>query len=98
MDIKTDAERITETDLIATAFNRDRLGASMSRRIVRLACGHTAVTRNAKSMVCPRCTEMLRRSIASGEEDYLEFRHGNRVDQMVWPEDPCRSLNEGSTR
>lgn len=66
----------------------------MVRRIVRLACGHSAVTRNTKAMICPRCTEMLRRSIATGEEDYETFRHGNGTDRMEWADDPCRHLNE----
>lgn len=94
MKIETDRERITETDHIATAYNRKWLGESCVRRIVVLACGHRAVTRNAKSMVCPRCTEMLRRSVESGEEDYESFRHCNLLDTMVWPDDPCRLLNE----
>jgi hypothetical protein len=92
--IVTDRERIKETDYLATAFNRDRLGTSMSRRIVVLECGHRAITRNAGSMICPRCTEMLRRSIETGEEDYETFRRGNMKDEMVWPSDPCRVFNE----
>ena len=94
MKITTPSERIVETDLIASAFNRERLGTSMTRRIVVLACGHRAVTRNSNSMRCLRCTEMLRRSIETGEEDYDSFRHGNGLDRMVWPDDPCRPFNE----
>lgn len=94
MKITTDRERIVETDHIATAFNREKLGASMSRRIVRLDCGHRAITRNAGAMVCPRCTEMLRRSVETGEEDFETFRKGSARDQMVWTADPCRVFNE----
>lgn len=89
-----DKERIVETDIIATAFNRARLGDSMSRRIVVLACGHRAITRNAKMMTCLRCTEMLRRSVETGEEDYESFRHRGALDRMVWLDDPCRTFNE----
>lgn len=92
--IETDQERIIETDHIATAFNRERLGLSMTRRIVKLACGHNAITRNSRVMRCPRCTEMLKRSVATGEEDYESFRHRDALDFMIWPDDPCRAFNE----
>lgn len=94
LKIDTASERIVETDYLATAFNRERLGKSMVRRIVVLACGHRAVTRNAGSMVCPRCTEMLRRSVETGDEDYEGYRQGNVRDTMVWPDDPCQIFNE----
>lgn len=94
MDYASPAERIVETDILATAYNREKLGPSMVRRIVVLACGHRAITRNAKTMVCPRCTEMVRRSIETGEEDWDGFRHGDVVDRMEWPDDPCRQFNE----
>ena len=94
MLIQTPPERIVRTDIIATGFNRERLGKDMTRRIVELACGHLAITRNLKTMVCLRCTEMLRRSIGSGDEDYETFRHGDRPDHMEWTDDPCRLFNE----
>ena len=94
MSIRTPPEQIASTDHLVSAFNRDKLGASMVWRIVTLACGHSALTRNAKKMVCPRCTEMLCRSVATGEEDYETFRHGNGIDRMKWSDDPCRNLNE----
>lgn len=94
MKIETDRERIIETDHLATAYNRERLGLSMTRRIVKLACGHNAITRNSGVMRCPRCTEMLKRSIETGKEDYESFRHGNALDHMVWTADPCRRFNE----
>jgi hypothetical protein len=94
MKIDPIRERIVETDHIATAFNRQRLGGSMSRRIVVLACGHRAITRNAKDMACQRCTEMLRRSVETGEEDYESFRHRGHQDTMTWVNDPCRCFNE----
>lgn len=92
--IKSPPERIVETDMILTMYNRTKLGLSYSRRIAVLACGHRVITRNAKTMVCPRCTEMLRRSIADGSEDWDGFRNGNAIDRMEWPKDPCRSINE----
>ena len=94
MLIRTPPEQIASTDHIVSAFNRDKLGANMRRRIVTLACGHSALTHNANRMVCLRCTEMLRRSVATGQEDYETFRHGNGIDRMEWPDDPCRNLNE----
>lgn len=94
MLIRTPPERIVRTEIIATSFNREHLGKDMTRRIVELACGHLAITCNQKTMICIRCTEMLRRSITSGEEDYESFRHGDRRDLMEWPDDPCRLFNE----
>lgn len=44
--------------------------------------------------ICKRCTEMLRRSINDGSEDYASFREGLTRDRMVWREDPCRQFNE----
>lgn len=68
------------------------------KAIVQLACGHYHLTRNAKAAVCPRCTEMLRRSVETGEEDYESFRNGVLIDRMEWPKDPCRNFNEPRPR
>jgi hypothetical protein len=51
-------------------------------------------TRSIHRVRCPRCTEMLRRSLKDGSEDYEAFRKGDKRDQMIWDEDPCRILNE----
>jgi hypothetical protein len=87
------SEKIVETDMLATAFNRDR-GLGAIRRIVILECGHRVVTRNRKSAPCARCDEMLRRSIDTGEEDYDAFRHHGAQDLMAWEADPLRVFNE----
>ncbi|MBL0928542.1 MAG: hypothetical protein IBJ15_00225 [Alphaproteobacteria bacterium] len=92
--IATPPEKIVETDLAATVSARGQLGDAMTRRIVLLACGHRAVARNLTKMVCPRCTEMLRRSMETGDVDYVGFRNGRREDDMEWPEDRCRAANE----
>lgn len=84
-------EPILGTDIIMTAFNRDRLGMS---RIVDLACGHKAITRALDRCICRRCEEMHKRSCATGEEDWVAFRHGSASDYMVWEDDPVRGLNE----
>jgi hypothetical protein len=94
MKITTGRERIVETDYIATAFNRERLGPNMIRRIVKLECSHRAITSNSGAMKCPRCNEMLKRSIATGEEDYESFRKGLVPDHMDWPDDPCVLFNQ----
>jgi hypothetical protein len=36
---------------------------------------------------------MMRRSLL-GEEDWLAYRAGDKRDQMIWREDPCRQFNE----
>jgi hypothetical protein len=91
--IKTPSERIIRRDYLAGVFN----GAKMikdGKFIVELACGHTVYTRALNRTICPRCTEMLRRSIADGTEDWESFRYRNSLDLMVWPNDPCRQFNE----
>lgn len=85
-------ERIVRTDIIATAFNRNRLKGMA--RIVDLACSHKAVTSAFNRCICLRCKEMFRRSIADGSEDWDSFRHAGKPDQMAWKDDPVRGLNE----
>lgn len=87
------AEKITLVDPLALVFNSETFIRS-GRRSVQLACGHWLITRNLNRAVCPRCKEMLRRSIEDGSEDYVGFRHGSRIDRMDWPNDPCRNLNQ----
>jgi hypothetical protein len=70
MKVPAPVERIVRTDLFATAFNREKLGSDMCKRIVDLECGHQAVTRNAKTCKCTACHEM----ILNGE-DYEAFRN-----------------------
>jgi hypothetical protein len=67
--VKAPVEKIIATDLLATALNRDTLGDDLCKRIVDLACGHKAVTRNATSCQCSICHEM----ILNGE-DYEAWR------------------------
>lgn len=69
MGVKAPVERIVETDILATAFNMDRL--KLPERIVRLACGHEIVTKNWRRAPCWKCHEM----ILNGE-DYEAFRSG----------------------
>jgi hypothetical protein len=91
--VETPYERILRIDIFYHVWANVPLGPGKPR-IVDLDCGHKALTRNLNRMICPRCTEMLRRSIATGEEDYETFRHGHGEDRMVWEGDPCRGLNE----
>jgi len=67
---KPPVERIVRTDFLATAVNREKLGTDLCKRIVDLACGHQAVTRNARTCACTACHEM----ILAGE-DYEAFRN-----------------------
>jgi hypothetical protein len=90
---KTPSERIVARDHLATAFNADKMLRDR-KFIVDLACGHKIYTRNLNKATCPRCTEMLRRSIETGREDWETFRYQNGLDTMEWPNDPCRQFNE----
>lgn len=91
--IKTPSERIIARDHLAAAFNSKRM-IRERKFIVDLECGHKMYTRNLNKAVCPRCTEMLKRSIEDGSEDWDGFRHHGKLNQMEWPEDPCRQFNE----
>lgn len=67
---KPPVEKIVATDFLATALNRAKLGPDHCKRIVDLACGHKAVTRNARTAPCETCHKM----ILDGE-DYEAFRN-----------------------
>lgn len=70
INAKAPVEKIVGTDWLASAINRPKLGPDMCKRIVDLACGHKAVTRNARTCPCSICHEM----ILNGE-DYEAFRN-----------------------
>lgn len=91
--VHTPLEKIVRRDHIATAFNYERM-ARQRKFLVDLACGHKAYTAAIKRARCPRCTEMLRRSLIDGRENYAAFRDGEVRDGMVWHADPCRQFNE----
>lgn len=67
---KPPIENIVGTDWLATSLNRSQLGPDLCKRIVDLACGHKAVTRNARTCPCLDCHKM----ILDGE-DYDAFRN-----------------------
>lgn len=75
------------------AFNAKRMLNEL-KHVVELACGYNCYTGAMDRCVCPRCTEMLKRSLLGLGEDYEGFRHGGRRDMMAWPDDPCRQFNE----
>jgi hypothetical protein len=87
------SEKIVERCPILGAFNADR-NLRDGKFVMKLACGHHCYTRNINVSVCPRCTEMLRRSVTDGREDWDSFRKGLKTDTMEWPSDPCRQFNE----
>ena len=87
-------ERIVRTDYLVLALNPNLGVRGDKKRVVDLACGHSALTGASGTIICPRCTEMLRRSIVDGGADYEAFRRGAVRDDMVWPDDPCQQLNE----
>jgi hypothetical protein len=95
--IKTPSEKITGRNPMITMYNAERFVAA-GKFVVDLECGHKVYTRNQNRSVCPRCTEMLRRSIKDGSEDYESFRKGLVRDMMEWPGDPCRVFNESHLR
>jgi hypothetical protein len=91
--VRTPQERIVRTDILLNVFNPDEF-MRHRRRFVNLECGHKALTSAWERTTCLRCSEMLRRSIADGSEDYDAYRYGDGRDRMSWPEDPCRAFNE----
>ena len=93
MKSKTPLERIVSRDHLAAAFNIEKMLRD-GQFIVDLACGHKTYTGNLHKATCPRCTEMLRRSIENGTEDWEAFRFRGRLDTMEWLDDPCRQFNE----
>lgn len=90
---KTPSERIVSRDHMTAAFNVEK-NLCDGKFVVDLACGHKVYTRNLNRATCPRCTEMLRRSIENGSEDWESFRYRNHPDTMDWPDDPCRQFNQ----
>jgi hypothetical protein len=60
-------ERIEHVDWLVTALNHRTLGG---KHVVRLKCGHTAITKSATLARCHECHQM----ILNGE-DYEAFRH-----------------------
>jgi hypothetical protein len=86
-------ERIVRTDVLSLVVNGEEF-LRTKRRVVDLACGHRTITAAQTKAACPRCREMLRRSITTGDEDYDTFRNRGGRDRMVWADDPCRTLNE----
>lgn len=91
--VRTPPELITGIDPVLTVFNPDVL-LNEHKRFVHLACGHRAITSAISKAVCPRCTEMLRRSISDGSADWDAFRHHGARDEMAWADDPMRQFNE----
>lgn len=82
---------IQDTDWLATAQNRERLG---NARIVDLSCRHKAVTSNRRSLICPRCTLLMQQGM-----DYDRWIRiaDQSYDDLVWREDPCRWWHERHT-
>ncbi len=90
--LSTPPERIVRIDYLLLAFNPDVV-LKEGKRFADLECGHKAITKNIKTMVCPRCSEMLRRSF-DGTEDWDAYRHHGAQDTMTWVDDPMRQFNE----
>jgi len=90
---KTPMERIVERHPLITGYNVEKT-LNVGKFVVTLACGHMVYTRAQHKAMCPRCTEMLKRSIETGKEDYESFRKGLIPDTMEWDKDPCRQFNE----
>ncbi|NTF17766.1 hypothetical protein G6L37_05085 [Agrobacterium rubi] len=87
--IRPEASKIVGIDVLATAFNKERL--SRGERVVQLSCRHSAVSKNRRSMVCPRCDQLMRHGM-----DYDSWIRGVTIgyDGLRWPDDPLRLLNE----
>ena len=92
-------ERISGIDLLAMVVNQHLIDDLLTRRrIVDLACGHKLLTKALKQARCPRCCEMLNRSIQDGSEDYDSFRKGLKRDDMIWEDDMLRIFHEEEYR
>lgn len=81
-------EKITRTDFMATAFNRDKLGSDPLNRIVDLECGHQVVTRNTKRAPCPRCHRMILEGY-----DYDAFRNLKTIRDPIEDDEECLSTS-----
>jgi hypothetical protein len=90
-------ERIVGTDFLAM-INSQHLSILTHGRVVDLACGHKLLTKLRKQARCPRCHEMLIRSIKDGSEDYDSFRKGLVRDDMIWEADTMRIFHETEYR
>jgi hypothetical protein len=86
-------EQIVRIDVLAMVVNK-HIDIFKDGRIVDLACGHKLLTKALNQARCPRCCEMLRRSIADGSEDWNSFRKGLVRDDMAWEGDILRIYNE----
>lgn len=86
-------EAIERVELLAMANTTPDTLVKVGRPVV-LACGHTVLTKARFRVKCPRCWQMMIRSLKDGSEDYDGFRRGLVRDEMEWLEDPMRSLNE----
>jgi hypothetical protein len=85
---KLPREKIVRTQVLINMLNPEPFERSLKRFVV-LACGHTTFTKALHSAHCPRCQQML-----DSGYDWDGFRRLGFPDQMSWPKDPCRRLNE----
>jgi hypothetical protein len=83
IDVPEPRERILETDYLLTAYNRDKLGDDLMKRIVKLECGHFTITRNVKKAGCKRCHRM----IVEGY-DYDAFRNLQTTRDPIEDDEP----------
>jgi len=66
---KPPVEHIIRTDIVASMFNR----FTPPKRVVDLACGHRAITKNRYRVGCVACHAMMLNG-----EDYDAFRNRER--------------------
>jgi len=85
---KLPSEKIVRVDHYIMAFNPEIFNKTL-KRIVVLACGHNTLTKALDKAHCPRCQHML-----DSGYDWDKFHNIDHIDDMSWPEDPCRRLNE----
>lgn len=86
-------ERILGID-VWVLVNNPQIDILQDGSVVTLACGHNLFTKARNRARCPRCFEMLRRSITDGSADYDAFRNRGDIDTMEWPADPMRIFHE----
>lgn len=82
-------EKIVPACPIALGHNVRAGRLANPTRIVRLACGHFALTRLKRACACRRCGAMIRAGY-----DYDAFRRLHARDEFDWPKDRLREYNQ----
>ena len=67
---KAPMEKVVYVDYLATALSFTARKISIDHRVVKLECGHTAITKASRRCACKECLTMIMNG-----EDYDAFRN-----------------------